>query len=130
MNYGYFDDEAREYVITDPKTPFPWINYLGTEDFFSIVSNTGGGYSFFRDAKLRRITRYRYNNIPLDSNGRYFYVREEDGTFWSPTWQPVRTPLDEYSCRHGMGYTTIASTKNQVDAGGSPLLIAGPAVTD
>ena len=93
--YGHFDDERREYVIERPDTPLPWINYLGSEQFFGIVSNTGGGYSFYRDARLRRLTRYRYNNIPLDSNGRYFYLRDaESGDFWSPTWQPMRKDLD------------------------------------
>ncbi len=113
MRFGYFDDEQREYVITRPDTPLPWINYLGCEEYFGIISNTAGGYSFYKDARLRRLTRYRYNNAPLDSNGRYIYLRDE-GSFpphtWSPTWQPTRTPLDEYECRHGMGYTTIQST--------------------
>ena len=111
MKYGHFDDEAKEYVIDRPDTPLPWINYLGTEALFGLISNTGGGYTFYRDAKLRRLTRYRYNNIPLDTNGRYFFIREQDGSFWSPTWQPIRKPLDTYSCRHGLGYTTIASAR-------------------
>jgi cellobiose phosphorylase len=113
MQFGYFDDEAREYVITRPDTPLPWINYLGCEDYFGIISNTAGGYSFYKDARLRRLTRYRYNNAPLDSGGRYIYLRDDDAPaspFWSPTWQPTRTPLEEYECRHGMGYTTIRST--------------------
>jgi cellobiose phosphorylase len=113
MRYGYFDDEQREYVITRPDTPLPWINYLGCEDYFGIISNTAGGYSFYKDARLRRLTRYRYNNAPLDSSGRYIYLRDDDAfpsQYWSPTWQPTRTPLDEYECRHGMGYTTIQST--------------------
>jgi cellobiose phosphorylase len=112
MKYGYFDDDRREYVIERPDTPLPWINYLGVDSLFGIVSNTAGGYTFYRDAKLRRLTRYRYNNIPLDSNGRYFYIRETDGSFWSPTWQPIRKDLDFYRCRHGLGYTTIASEMN------------------
>lgn len=107
MQFGHFDDERREYVITTPRTPYPWINYLGSQRFFSLISNTAGGYSFYRDARLRRITRYRYNNVPLDDGGRYFYIRHEDGTFWSPGWKPVRTELDSYECRHGMGYTTL-----------------------
>ena len=106
--YGHFDDDAREYVITDPATPWPWINYLGSEDFFSLISNTAGGYCFCRDAKFRRILRYRYNGVPMDDGGRYFYVREEDGTVWNPGWKPCKTPLDAYECRHGMGYTRIA----------------------
>ena len=115
MQFGHFDDAHREYVITDPKTPLPWINYLGSEAFFSLISNTAGGYSFYKDAKLRRITRYRYNNIPTDSNGRYFYIKEGD-TIWNPGWQPVQTKLDEYACRHGMGYTVIHGAKDGLSA--------------
>ena len=113
--YGHFDDANREYVITDPKTPWPWINYLGNEDFFSLISNTAGGYSFYKDAKFRRITRYRYNNVPMDNDGRYFYIKDGD-TIWSPGWKPCRTPLDSYECRHGMGYTRITGVKNGVEA--------------
>jgi cellobiose phosphorylase len=110
MKYGYFDDARREYVITQPDTPLPWINYLGSEAYFGIISNTGGGYSFYRDARLRRLTRYRYNNIPYDNGGRYLYLRDnKTGQFWSPTWQPTQTALDEYECRHGQGYTQISS---------------------
>ena len=115
MQFGHFDDAHREYVITDPKTPLPWINYLGSEAFFSLISNTAGGYSFYKDAKLRRITRYRYNNIPTDSNGRYFYIKDGN-TVWNPGWQPTQTKLDEYSCRHGMGYTVIHGAKNGLHA--------------
>ena len=113
--YGHFDDANREYVITDPKTPWPWINYLGNEDFFSLISNTAGGYSFYKDAKFRRITRYRYNNVPMDNDGRYFYIKDGD-TIWSPGWKPCRTPLDSYECRHGMGYTRITGVKNGIEA--------------
>lgn len=117
MRYGYFDDPQREYVITRPDTPLPWINYLGCEEYFGLISNTAGGYSFFRDARLRRLTRYRYNNAPLDMGGRYLYLRDEDsGAFWSPTWMPVRRKLDEYECRHGMGYTIIKSTCQDIQA--------------
>jgi cellobiose phosphorylase len=116
MKYGYFDDLQREYVITDPVTPFPWINYLGTKEFFSIVSNTGGGYSFYRDARLRRITRYRYNSVPLDSVGKYIYINDS-GDVWNPGWNPVQSPLDSYSCRHGMGYTRITGSRGGVEAG-------------
>ncbi len=113
--YGHFDDANREYVITDPKTPWPWINYLGNEDFFSLISNTAGGYSFYKDAKFRRITRYRYNNVPMDNDGRYFYIKDGD-TIWNPGWKPCRTPLDFYECRHGMNYTRITGRKNDVEA--------------
>jgi cellobiose phosphorylase len=115
MKYGFFDDQSREYVITNPQTPWPWINYLGTEDFFSLISNFGGGYCFYKDAKFRRILRYRYNNVPMDAGGRYFYLKDGD-TLWSPAWKPVKTPLDSYECRHGMNYTTITGSKNGVKA--------------
>jgi cellobiose phosphorylase len=111
MRYGYFDDANREYVITRPDTPLPWINYLGCEEYFGLISNTAGGYSFFRDARLRRLTRYRYNNVPFDSGGRYLYLRDNaSGEFWSPSWQPTQRPLKDYTCRHGQNYTIIAST--------------------
>jgi cellobiose phosphorylase len=114
--FGRFDDEAREYVITRPDTPLPWINYLGDEDFFGIISNTAGGYSFYRDARLRRLTRYRYNNAPLDLGGRYLYVREAStGEFWAPSWQPTRGDLEDYRCRHGLGYTIIGSRRAGID---------------
>ncbi|WP_297695004.1 glycosyl transferase [uncultured Eudoraea sp.] len=115
MKYGYFDDENREYVITNPKTPYPWINYLGNKDFFSLTSNTGGGYTFYKDAKFRRLTRYRYNNIPADNGGKYFYIKDGD-TIWSPGWKPVKTELDHYECRHGMSYTKFKGTKNGIEA--------------
>ena len=111
ITYGHFDDKAREFVITDPATPWPWINYLGTEDFFSLISATAGGYCFCKDAKFRRITRYRYNSVPADDGGRYFYIND-GGTVWSPGWKPCKTPLDFYECRHGMGYTHITGSKN------------------
>ena len=107
MRFGHFDDEHKEYVITTPRTPLPWINYLGSEDFFSLVSNTAGGYSFYRDARMRRLTRYRYNSSPLDMDG---------DTVWNPGWQPTKTPLDRYTCRHGLGYTVIEGEKNGVAA--------------
>lgn len=113
MKFGYFDDAHKEYVITTPKTPLPWINYLGSTDFFSLISNTCGGYSFYKDAKLLRLTRYRYNNIPGDEGGRYFYIKDGD-TVWNPGWMPVQTELDSYECRHGMGYTRILSEKNHI----------------
>ena len=113
MKFGYFDDERSEYVITTPRTPLPWINYLGSEDLFALCSNTAGGYSFYRDARLRRITRYRYNNSPLDSDGFHVYIRDGD-TVWNPGWQPVQTEPDFYRCRHGLGYTVIEGKKNGV----------------
>ncbi|MCQ2324590.1 MAG: glycosyl transferase [Paludibacteraceae bacterium] len=113
--YGFFDDKNREYVITNPATPFPWINYLGNEDFFGLISNTAGGYTFCKDAKFRRITRYRYNGVPMDAGGRYFYIKDGD-MVWNPGWKPCKTPLDSYECRHGLNYTRITGTKNGVEA--------------
>ena len=115
MKFGYFDDTRREYVITTPKTPLPWINYLGCNEFFSLISNTCGGYSFYKDAKLLRLTRYRYNCVPADVNGKYFYIKDGD-TIWNPGWQPTKTPLDSYECRHGIGYSRFNGKKNGVEA--------------
>ena len=113
MKYGYFDDEKREYVINDPKTPLPWINYLGTNGFFSLISNTAGGYCFYKDAKLRRILRYRYNSIPVDNGGRYFYIND-NGDTWTPSFMPMKKKLDRYECRHGIGYTSISGERNGI----------------
>ena len=115
MKYGYFDDPRREYVITTPRTPLPWINYLGNEAFFALCSNTAGGYAFYRDARLRRLTRYRYNNAPLDSEGFRFYIKDGD-TVWNPGWQPCQTEPDRYLCRHGLGYTILESAKSGLAA--------------
>ena len=115
MSYGHFDDKRREYVITNPQTPWPWINYLGSEDFFGLISNTAGGYDFYKDAKFRRITRYRYNGVPMDDGGRYFYIKDGE-TVWNPGWKPCKTPLDRYECRHGLNYTIITGAKNGVEA--------------
>ena len=111
MKFGHFDDQNKEYVITSPRTPLPWINYLGCENFFSLVSNTCGGYSFYKDAKLLRLTRYRYNNVPYDSNGHYYYIKDGD-TIWNPGWMPSKTELDSYECRHGIGYSVFTGVKN------------------
>ena len=114
-NFGHFDDTSREYVITRPDTPWPWINYMGTEDFFSLISNTAGGYCFYKDAKFRRILRYRYNGVPMDDGGRYYYIKD-GSTVWSPGWKPCKTSLDSYECRHGMGYTRITGVKDGLKA--------------
>ena len=115
MKFGYFDDANKEYVITTPKTPLPWINYLGCNDFFSLISNTCGGYTFYKDAKLLRLTRYRYNDIPADTNGKYLYIKD-GATVWNPGWQPTKTELDAYECRHGIGYSRFTGKKNDVEA--------------
>jgi cellobiose phosphorylase len=117
VRYGHFDDERREYVIDRPDTPLPWINYLGTDTYFGLVSNTAGGYSFYRDARLRRLTRYRYNSAPFDVGGRYLYLRDNaSGAYWSPSWQPTQPALDSYECRHGLSYTQITSQFSGVRA--------------
>ncbi len=115
MKYGHFDDKSREYVITRPDTPLPWINYLGIDGFYGIISNTAGGYCFYQDSRMRRLTRYRYNNIPMDSNGRYIYIKDGD-TVWNPMWKPMKVDLDSYECRHGLGYSRFTSSKNDLEA--------------
>ncbi len=115
MKFGYFDDANREYVITTPKTPLPWINYLGCNEFFTLISNTCGGYTFYKDAKLLRMTRYRYNDVPNDINGKYFYIKEGN-TVWNPGWKPTQTELDSYECRHGIGYSRFTGMKNELEA--------------
>jgi cellobiose phosphorylase len=115
MRFGHFDDSHKEYVITTPKTPYPWINYLGNESFFGLVSHQGGGYCFYRDARLRRLTRYRYNNVPTDSGGRYFYLND-GGDTWTPTFMPMKKELSFFECRHGLGYTKITGTRNELRA--------------
>ncbi|MFW9952017.1 MAG: GH36-type glycosyl hydrolase domain-containing protein, partial [Candidatus Thorarchaeota archaeon] len=115
MKYGFFDDEKKEYVINQPYTPIPWINYLGNDNFHSILSQTGSGYCYYKDPMYRRIVRYRYNNIPLDIGGRFIYIRDnQDGDFWSPTWQPKKKELTSYSCRHGLGYSIIESSYKEL----------------
>ncbi|MCJ7753264.1 MAG: hypothetical protein MUP13_01735, partial [Thermoanaerobaculales bacterium] len=115
MRFGHFDDGTREYVIETPRTPYPWINYLGTEDFFSLISHTAGGYCFYRDARFRRILRYRYNNVPADAGGRYLYIRDGDDV-WTPSWMPMKSELATYQCRHGLGTTRITGARNGVTA--------------
>ena len=114
MRYGYFDDKNKEYIINTPATPLPWINYLGNKDFFGLISNTLGGYSFYRDARLQRLTRFRYNNVPADTGGRYYYLKEKNKPAWNPGYLPCKTPLDKYTCRHGLGYTIIESEKEDL----------------
>ena len=114
MKYGHIDDLNKEYVITNYETPLPWINYLGSDDFFTLLSNTAGGYLFYKDARLRRITRYRYNNLPLDQDGFHIYIKDNK-TIWNPGWQPTRTKLDKYECHHGLGYTNIIGSKNKIE---------------
>lgn len=114
MRFGHFDDSNREYVITTPKTPYPWINYLGAQEFFGIISHQAAGYCFHRDARFRRLTRFRYNNVPTDAGGRYFYIHD-NGDVWSPSYMPVKAELDKFECRHGMGYTRITGARNGIE---------------
>ncbi len=112
MQYGYFDDLAREYVITRPDTPQSWSNYLGSTEYGAILTNNAGGYSFYKSGARGRFLRLRFNNVPLDQPGRYFYLRDNaSGDYWSASWQPVGKPLDRYesTCRHGTGYSIISS---------------------
>ncbi|HLA42374.1 MAG TPA: hypothetical protein VJZ27_03000, partial [Aggregatilineales bacterium] len=112
MQYGYFDDQAKEYVITRPDTPLSWSNYLGTTNYGAIITNNAGGYSFYKSGAKGRFLRMRFNSIPMDQPGRYFYLRDrESGDYWSASWQPVGRPLDQFksTCRHGTAYTIIAS---------------------
>ena len=112
MRYGYFDDENKEYVITRPDTPQSWSNYLGSTEYGAIITNNAGGYGFYRSGARGRFLRLRFNSIPMDQPGRYFYLRDrQSGDFWSASWQPVGKPLDQYqsTCRHGTAYTIIES---------------------
>src|ERR1041385_2136915 len=111
MRFGHFDDTHREYVITTPNTPYPWINYLGSENFFSLISHQAGGYCFYRDPRFRRLLRYRYNNVPTDTGGRYFFIHE-NGDYWTPSYMPVKAELESFECRHGLGYTRIMGKRN------------------
>ena len=115
MQFGHFDDAAREYVITTPHTPAPWINYLGSQEFFGLISHTAGGYAFYRDARMRRLTRYRYNSVPTDVGGRIFSIND-GGDVWSPGYLPYKAALDAFECRHGMGYTRITGSRGGLTA--------------
>ncbi|MBI5699346.1 glycosyl transferase [Candidatus Saganbacteria bacterium] len=123
MRFGHYDGEKREYVITRPDTPLPWINYLGESKYCALISQTAGGYSFLSDPRDQRITRYRYDNIPFDQGGRYLYIRDDEtGEFFSPSWAPTygsqnsKGKIQKYECRHGMGYTTISSEHMGISA--------------
>ncbi len=112
MQYGYFDDKAREYVITRPDTPQSWSNYLGSTEYGAIITNNAGGYGFYKSGARGRFMRLRFNSVPMDQPGRYFYLRDrENGDYWSASWQPVGKPLDQYTstCRHGTAYSVFES---------------------
>ncbi len=119
MNYGYFDEKNREYVITKPDTPSAWANYLGSPEYGAIISNNAGGYSFVKSGANGRIIRYRFNSVAMDQPGRYVYIKDaESGDFWSASWSPVCKPLDSYKseCRHGTAYTVISSEYSKIAA--------------
>jgi cellobiose phosphorylase len=112
MQYGHFDDAAREYVITRPDTPRAWSNYLGSRRYGAIITNNAGGYSFTRSPADGRFLRHRYNSVPMDMPGRQFYLRDQaSGDYWTAAWQPVGKPLDQYktATRFGPGYAIIES---------------------
>jgi len=112
MQYGYFDDQAKEYVITRPDTPQSWSNYLGSTDYGAIITNNAGGYGFYQSGARGRFLRLFFNSVPMDQPGRYFYLRDtESGDYWSASWQPVGKPLDHYqsTCRHGTAYSVFES---------------------
>ncbi|MBQ2529827.1 MAG: N,N'-diacetylchitobiose phosphorylase, partial [Treponema sp.] len=112
MNYGYFDDEKKEYVVTRPDTPQSWSNYLGSTEYGAVITNNAGGYGFYKSGARGRFMRLRFNAVPMDQPGRYFYIRDnENKDYWSASWQPVGKPLDQFKseCRHGTAYTKITS---------------------
>jgi cellobiose phosphorylase len=112
MKFGYFDDSANEYVITRPDTPMSWSNYLGSTEYGAIITNNAGGYGFYQSGARGRFLRLRFNSVPLDQPGRYFYLHDrKNGDFWSASWQPVGKSIDQYrsTCRHGTAYTIIES---------------------
>ncbi len=119
MQYGYFDDQKKEYTITNPETPASWSNYLGDTEYGAIITNNAGGYSFFKSAFNGRFMRFRTNSVPLDQPGRYLYIRDdESGDYWSASWQPVGKPLEDYKseCRHGTAYTEITSQYSSIES--------------
>jgi cellobiose phosphorylase len=118
MRYGYFDDANKEYVIERPDTPRSWANYLGSTEYGAIITNNAGGYSFYQSAAQGRLTRLRFDDVPLDQPGRYIYLRDKQtGDYWSNAWQPVGKPLDQYktTCRHGTAYTVIQSQYSAIE---------------
>ncbi len=114
--YGHFSEDKREFIITRPDTPAPWVNYISNGNYNGLISHVAGGFSFYLSPKDSRITRWRYNSLPIDRPGRYIYLRDKkDGHYWSPTWQPTFTKLDKYECRHGLYYTKINSSYRNID---------------
>lgn len=119
MQYGYFDDDAKEYVVTRPDTPSSWSNYLGSTEYGAVITNNAGGYGFYKSGAQGRFMRLRFNSVPMDQPGRYFYLRDmQSGDYWSASWQPVGKPLDSYKseCRHGTAYTKITSEYSGIES--------------
>ena len=119
MQYGYFDDDAKEYVVTRPDTPSSWSNYLGSTEYGAVITNNAGGYGFYKSGAQGRFMRLRFNTVPMDQPGRYFYLRDmQSGDYWSASWQPVGKPLDSYKseCRHGTAYTKITSEYSGIES--------------
>ena len=119
MNYGFFDDENKEYVITRPDTPQSWSNYLGSTEYGAVITNNAGGYGFYKSGARGRFMRLRFNSVPMDQPGRYFYIKDEDTKdYWSASWQPVGKKLDQYKseCRHGTAYTKITSSYSGINS--------------
>ncbi|MBN2364943.1 MAG: glycosyl transferase family 36 [Calditrichaeota bacterium] len=118
QKYGTFCEDGTEFIITRPDTPAPWVNYISNGRYSGLISHTGGGYSFYMSPRDSRITRWRYNSLPWDRPGRYLYLRDQkNGEYWSPTWQPTETPLENYQCCHGLYYTRISSRYKNISAG-------------
>ena len=119
LQYGYFDNDRREYVINRVDTPASWTNYIGVNDYCAVLNQTAGGYSFYKSPQYHRVTRFRPNGVPLDRPGHYVYIRDDEtGEYWSVSWQPVGKPLDEaaYTCRHGLSYSTYACDYREIEA--------------
>jgi len=119
MQYGYFDDDAKEYVITKPDTPQSWSNYLGSTEYGALITNNAGGYGFYKSGAQGRFLRLRFNSVPMDQPGRYFYLRDQESEdFWSASWQPVGKDLEKYesTCRHGTAYSVFHSKYDGIES--------------
>jgi N,N'-diacetylchitobiose phosphorylase len=116
MNFGYFDDKNKEYVVTDPETPAPWTNYLGEPAYGALITNNAGGFSFVKSGGEGRINRYLFNG-PIDGPGRYFYLFDQQKkVYWTASWAPVCKDknLTKYVCRHGTSYSVISSEYDKI----------------
>ena len=117
MQYGHFENDRREYVIDRVDLPVSWTNYIGTGDMVGVFNHTAGGYLIYKSSEYHRITRFRPNGVPMDGPGHYIYLRdEEDGDYWSVSWQPVGKPKEHFSCRHGLSYVKYLSDYSDIAA--------------